>query len=574
MISCASHNSGMQFTSIDKIIFQGNQSLSPQELEAVLYSKSGEIYSSFTSRENVKAIVEHYRQMGFLQAEVTQSSDTIGENGYILLYTIKEGSRSTINSITIIAPDIKVDLSMFAKHQILPGQPLNQYNLSMALYILASKYINKGYYHTEIFDSLIALDHDSIAFDIIIEVNPGNQVYIQTVEIRGNQKVREQVIQRELNFAPGDLFYPALLDVAKTRLYYTSLFSYISLRPLLSKTDQDSVRIIITVNESKPSYISAGISYRTNQQAGINLQWGNNNIFGNAQKVDIRASYTFDFSGNYLIDAGIGYYEPYFFNSGFMASTNINGQRQGGQQLSANYIEIVQAFGRKLSRFGTAYLAYKYHIAWLDTSFQNQVFNEKYTNSILFNYVYDSRDNPFYPSKGFYQDLGVEFAGGILNGNNNFIRPSVKWARIDNISSWGGYLLVKGIYTHPYGSTVEQGVTPDQKLHLGGVNSLRGYPENSIGDVDEIGEHSGNILINFMSEAHFKYNIISFCVFLDGGGLWNEYAEVSTNTNTQLGFGAGINFETPAGPIRFEYGKSLTEFNRQGIFHFALGYPF
>lgn len=565
----------MHFIKIEKVVFYENDSISSNELNSILYSGQGDIYSHFSHSENIKAIIEHYRQKGFFNTKIKNHSDSTTSSGIILTYTIEECPRSYINSITVFGPDINIDMSMFREYRILPGKPMDQYNLSMVLYSLASKYINKGYYNTEIYDSLIQDTSDFLLYDIVIDIDEGEKIFIQAIEIQGNENVRSKLIYREIEFKAGDIFYPALMDITKSRLYYMNLFSYVSIRPLFSKVYKDSVKIIIKVEESKPSYIMTGIGYQSDNKVSLNLSWGNNNLFGNAQKIKITGSYLFDFKGNYSLVGKTSYYEPYFLNSGFIVGLEISGEKLGGSERSASSAEILGIFGRKISKFGTVYLGYKYHLAWIDTSFSEQRFAESYTNSMILTYEYDSRDTPFAPTRGFYQKFGFEYAGGYLKGDNDFYRYSWNWARIRNPEGLGGYLYLNAYYTNPYGKNKYNEISPDQKLHLGGVNSLRGYREKSIGDLDEIGIHSGNILCNFMSEVHYRFNFISLGIFLDGGGLWNNDEEISLNTNTGLGIGLGFSFQTPAGPIRLEYGHSLSDpYSNNGILHFALGYPF
>jgi len=565
----------LHFIKIEKVVFFGNNSISSDDLNTILYSGHGDIFSHFSHSENIKAIVEHYRQKGFFDSKIINHTDSTTSSGIILTYTIDEGPRSHINSITVFGPDIKIDLSMFREYQILPGKPLDQYNLSMVLYSLASKYINKGFYHTEIYDSITPDNSDSLLYDIVIDIDVGEKVFIQSIEIQGNENVRSKIIYREIDFKTGDLFFPALMDITKSHLYYLNLFSYVSIRPLFSKVNKDSVKIIIRVEESKPSYIIAGIGYQSDKKIALSLTWGNNNLFGNAQKIKITGSYLFDFKGNYFIVGRASYYEPYFLNSGFIAGLDLSGEKLGGSELSSSSAEILGIFGRKISKFGTVYFGYKFNLAWIDTSLVQQIFDESYTNSIILTYEYDSRDTPFAPTRGLYQKFAFQSAGGLLKGDNDYYRYGWEWARIRNPDGLGGYLYLKAYYTYPYGNNKYYDLSPDQKLHLGGVNSLRGYREKSIGDLDEIGIHSGNILCSFMSEVHYRFNFFSFGVFLDGGGLWNNDEEISLHTNTGLGIGLGFSFDTPAGPIRLEYGHSLSDPNsNKGILHFALGYPF
>jgi outer membrane protein insertion porin family len=89
------------------------------------------------------------------------------------------------------------------------------------------------------------------------------------------------------------------------------------------------------------------------------------------------------------------------------------------------------------------------------------------------------------------------------------------------------------------------------QFFVGGANGVRGYPEDRFW---------GNTM--FMVQAELRYPIQkSFyaIAFVDYGGAWNGYPGIKdfdqTNTVTlKLGYGLGVNFRTPFGPIRLDLG--------------------
>ncbi|MBN1149677.1 BamA/TamA family outer membrane protein [candidate division WOR-3 bacterium] len=568
------------FVRIDGVELIGCEKVEEKDIIPYLYSGAGDLYSPFSSPKNAKSILSYYFQMGYFKAKILNQTDSMTQKGYVLKYVIEEGERSYINSVSIYGFDSFADLSSFKDHDILPGQPLNQVNLSLALLKTASDYIRRGYYNVRIEDTLLPATQDSLLCDVLIYIDTGPKVYIDEIEILGNSSVRTKIIEMESDLEVGQLYTPELLTRSRNNLYYTGLFSYVSVKSIPSKIHSDSLKVIIMVEETKMSYFLVSLNYKSDKKTGIRVRWGNYNLFGNAQRISVTASYNTDFQGIYTENAEISYSEPYFLGTSLIFSSDLKGERKGLGDRSLDYIEFSPLLGKRTSAFGILYAGFVFHKAWLDTfedasQNPNQFIYTKFTNSIIMGYTYDSRDNPFSPTRGLKQNFRFQSAGRPLGGDNYFYRFSWDWVRLSEPSQWGYYVFLRSVYTIPHGISIDNGISSDQKITLGGVNSLRGYPENSIGDPDEIGSHSGNILLNAMIQAHYNIGDFSLEAFSDLGGLWDCPKDVSPYENVGISVGLGLIYNTPAGPLRIEFGLPLAgEQRNKGLIQFAFGNPF
>ena len=72
-----------------------------------------------------------------------------------------------------------------------------------------SLYMDRGYLYSSIEPSFTPIGDDSL--DVHFSVTENNQVYIRNINIYGNDKTRENVIRRELDVFPGDLFRRTLM---------------------------------------------------------------------------------------------------------------------------------------------------------------------------------------------------------------------------------------------------------------------------------------------------------------------------------------------------------------------------
>lgn len=568
------------FARIHKVELTGCEEVGVKDILPYLYSGENDLYSPFSSSKNVKNILAYYFQLGFLEAVVLNQTDSLTPRGYVLKYEIQEGERAVINSVSLSGCDSGMDMSVFRQHDILPGRPLNQINLTMVQIKIASEYINRGYYNVKIEDTIVPLSADSLLCDIFISVDTGSKVFINNVEILGNSRVRTKIIEMESRLKSGQLFFPDMLTRARNNLYYTGLFSYVSVKPMPSKVHEDSLKVIIMVEESKMSFFLVSLNYKSDRKTGINLKWGNYNLFGNAQRISVSVSYNTDFQGDYIENAELNYSEPYFLGTSLIFSSSLKGERKGIGERNIEYLEFSPSLGKRISACGVIYSGLVFHKAWLDTTSstvteQPQFMYSKFTNSLIFGYTFDSRDNPFSPTTGLKQNFRFQMAGRPLGGDNYFYRLGWDWVRLAKPTQFGYYVFLRSTWTFPYSVSLENGISSDQKITLGGVNSLRGYPEGSLGDPDEIGGNSGNVLMNAMTQIHYSSGEFALELFADAGGLWNSSKDISPYENVGISLGIGIIYNTPAGPIRLEYGLPMVGEQRyKGMIQFAFGNPF
>jgi outer membrane translocation and assembly module TamA len=187
------------------------------------------------------------------------------------------------------------------------------------------------------------------------------------------------------------------------------------------------------------------------------------------------------------------------------------------------------------------------------------------TNSVKTQLMIDYRDEFFNPHTGLYLLPLIEYAGGILRGDNHFVRPAIEARYFIPLSKNTIAQRLK------FGIIIPtDGVAPDEKYYLGGQYDLRGYPERAVGP-DSIGsERYGNILCNYNLEARialpWNFGLVTF---LDAGYIDNEI-DFTHEDFFKLSTGFGLRYYTPIGPLRCDIGFPIMDEGREiylGIYH-------
>jgi outer membrane protein assembly factor BamA len=213
--------------------------------------------------------------------------------------------------------------------------------------------------------------------------------------------------------------------------------------------------------------------------------------------------------------------------------------------------------------------------------------------SFVFSSTYTTRDDIFNPLSGLYLYGSEETAGGFLYGEDfwRVIVDGRQYVRVGEAATMAA--RVRGGYARAYGDTKD--VPYEEKFFTGGAYSVRGYGEEEVGPTVflEGEEHpaGGNVL--FVGNAELRFQLpftagrripgiglnlgnLWAGLFADVGNVWIDWSTVRGG-RLYYGAGVGLRYNTPVGPIRFDYGRAIMEKTKEkssGRFYLAFGHIF
>ncbi|MBE7439376.1 MAG: BamA/TamA family outer membrane protein [Spirochaetales bacterium] len=175
----------------------------------------------------------------------------------------------------------------------------------------------------------------------------------------------------------------------------------------------------------------------------------------------------------------------------------------------------------------------------------------QFKSSLTHGLVYDTRDNPFTPTQGMNLDLSLETVGQVLGGDDHFNRYGISWSqywwwfdytlgglfRKNSLTRWRVVqeFRFSSTFTHetgPYGKKQDKEknpyIEPDDRLYLGGYESLRGYNINDA-QFPRPWRSGGSHQILFNTELRFPIepSILWLAFFLDAGSLFINTEELT-----------------------------------------------
>ncbi len=571
---------------VRRITFVGNEKVPDGDLKEVMQTEEGNLLSFITSagtyREEIfqrdpAAIQGVYYDRGFIHVKVGNPKVALSADSRSLYLTIPitEGEQYTIGEIGFSGDLITTEDELRQKMSVNPGELFNRTKLQRDILALTDVYHDQGFAYANITPQT-NVHPDKKVVDLTFDVQKGEKVYIERIEIVGNTKTRDKVIRRELRIYEGELFSGSGLRLSRQRVTALGFFETVDITYKRGSSDNTMV-MTVSVKEKPTGTFQVGFGFSSIENFIFTAQVSQNNLLGwgqtaslSAQISSLRSLIQLSFIDPYFLDTrtifSFNYYRQELDYFGFIRRSNggdINFGYQFVDDVSASIgysLEAIEVAPGSFGGTGSEIL--------LANRFRNGL-----TSAVRLTGTWDRRDNRLFPSSGFYQQLSLEHSPSWLGATFLFTRYTAN-SRWYYPLPFGLVAKAQGVFGYIQGENL-----PISELYFaGGINTIRGYILRSIAPSVRIGQNKnpsaqlteffvgGNKQVVFNLELEFpifeKVGIRGV-VFYDMG---NVYAEDETlfrpkRGDLPLGMfhspGFGFRWFSPIGPLRFEWGFPL-----------------
>jgi outer membrane protein insertion porin family len=575
------------------VVFEGRKSISEKELKRIINIKekswfwllddSGK-FTRDTIEENRLRLMAYYREKGFIHVQVGAPALDIDQGKAKVTYSINEGDRFQIREVKVSG-----DLERPAEEltEMLKTKPNKWFQTSAVgedIKSLSQVYNNLGYAQVDVEPKQVV--NDKLRYvDMEFVIHKGQQISIDKVDIAGNERTRDKVIRRALSVREGDLYNADAMQASKKDLEGMDFFEKVVIKTQPG-SQPDRMNLTVEVLEKKTGALTAGIGYSTQEGAVGNLDVKERNLLGMGIVANAKANMS---SRRNSYEGSVTY--PYLFDS--FLSTQLRGYDT--QQSDPQYLRTSHGFGvhfsypiygmwgvssgmsrdsSKLSNFqsgfGISSIEYyrKYNV-------NPSKYNNMSENSFALSLSRDTRNHAMLPTRGSVVNLKSRFAG--LGGDVAYTKFDAE-AYYYYPVYWKAVVKVKGNAL----ILQESGNDPiplDRRVTLGGIYSIRGYQGSTIGPKDRYGTIIGGdrgLFANVECLVPLVESLqLNGVVFFDAGNSWNA-GDSSFMTQVKAGYGLGVRWVSPMGPLRIEYGWKVSPEKGEdaGAFAFAMGQLF
>ncbi|UCD93861.1 MAG: BamA/TamA family outer membrane protein [Candidatus Zixiibacteriota bacterium] len=593
---------------IDSISIEGNSFFTDARIKTSLFSRRSSIILALKAdrrrrvqRETVMRDTSEakflYLSSGFLGVRLKEEFVPLPPDSNALVsITIDEGRRFFHSHVDLTGDyDRQFDRYLFKiKDRFKEGRPVDLFKLRQAGYDIKSVLANHGYpYARTTFRIDTTVESDRAGVTFIIESD--SLVHFGDINIVGADRFDTSLVRRELTFEPGDIYRRKDIIDSQERLLHTGYYLTLRLHSAVSDTSQSAQRLnpgfSLTLKEKRAHYVSlkTGAAQDSIKDLTWSLSgsWGKRN-FLKSRLLEISARSLFVIFTEWRLKEHsyrVRITEPWFI--GIRMPLTLTGQIEPGVRSLVQpyrkqtwYVSANTVLNRgERFRIITGFQYEQVNIYGVSKEAEEQIREEKgisIRRKLYINAVRDSRENVFIPSQGSLTSFRIEYIGGFLGGDDSFYLLEGSWSRYQRV--WPGWISasrLRGGMVQETGTSTS--VPTDDRFYIGGANTIRGFAENSMGPKSELGNPTGSDIIIIVNQE-FRFPIFGKLwgsIFADFGNGYRYRADIKWN-NLAVSYGIGLQFISPAGPIRLDYARRI---RTKGIepddkFHFTILYAF
>ena len=507
------------------------------------------------------ALEAYYANRGFVDAKVGQPEVIYGDDGITVIFRVEEGDRYKVGTVAFTG-DLLYDQPKLMERIKLDelaasGEYFNRSVVRDDLNALAELYADDGYAFAEA-DVDMQKHPDTKTIDVGYTITKGRKVYVRRVTIEGNDKTRDNVIRREVKLADGDLFSGSKLRRSNERLDKLEYFEKLDIETVPTDNPGE-VDIKVKVKDKNTGSISLGAGYSTSDSVFFGGSVEEKNLFGKGYHAKFQGMFSGKSSRGIL-----SFTNPHVYDSKLSAGADIYQVYRAYDDFKKSTTGAKMRFAYPLGEYTILSWDYRldhyhiYHTNPYASSVITQSAGWHWTSSVYAEIDRDTVDSATKPTKGTKNTLGFEYAGGVVGGDDAFVKPMFTSnifypLPFDSVFHWRGQA---GTLFSNFGGDIPV----YERFYLGGINNVRGYELDKISPRDPwTGERIGGkaeFFTNF--EAIFpisKSNGLYGVAFFDAGNSWMDVSDV--DFDLYKGVGAGVRWYSPLGLIRVEYGYGL-----------------
>ena len=506
-----------------------------------------------------------YEEHGFSETHVELVFDKEGSKLKPIL-TIEEGVQNKIEGISIQGESYFPEEVLLEKIGGMQGGPFFQPDIQKDIERLKIHYLNQGIRGTEIV-AVVEQVQDNL-YSVRFEIDEGQKIQIENIVITGHNVTRKNTISRELLLQEGDFARYDAIRESKRKLERLGIFTEVNVEEIPISSDR--INLLIRVREGARNYASLGIGLETRNQPRTYAVWDYGfrprgtaeliryNIFGTAAQASLVGQLSFRETRGVF-----SWRQPYFF--GLPMETYFNAWVEKETRTSFTYegsgisLTTVKPLSRTENMDLLATLRYARRIITkldIEESEIDRRFFPFSTTAISGSYIWEKRDDPFNPTRGFFFSSVLEWAFPYFGTESDF------WKTFNKFQ----------IFAHvlpdvTFGMTARIGLAKGrvpihERFFAGGSNSFRGIAFDELGPKDPESDKpvGGKALLLFNFELIFPiipaFENLYGTLFFDKGNVFARRKQVSLG-GLRNALGLGLRYKTPLGPIRLELGWNL-----------------
>jgi len=567
-------------------------------------------YSKQKLTADLETLKSFYMNRGYLEFSVdsTQVSITPDKDDVYITINISEGPKYKVSDVKLAGDLQQVPESeLQTLIKIKKDDIFNREKITESTKGINARLGNDGFAFSNV-NAIPEINKEEHTASFTFFVDPGRKVYVRRIDIEGNQRTRDDVIRREFRQVESGWYAADKIDRSKVRLNRTQFFSDVNIETpaVPGITDQVDLKVKVTERNTGSVMFGAGLNSAEGLVGSFNVTQAN--FLGTGDRVSAQVN-TGSINKTYSLSVTKPFYTPEGISLGYdiyrrdvntsrlnLATYNTSsygaGVRFSVPLTERNFISYgltldnTEVSNLELNRSPQRFIDYCKSVNANDASGCSM-------NSLTANigWAIDSRDDILFPRKGELRRVNAEVSTPGLDIQMYKITLQETWYK-DLSKDFTVMLNGQLGYADSYGG---KEFPFFKNFYLGGVNTVRGYRQGSIGPVcleNDTTCGSGNLGRNtflggnkqvvanaelFMPVPFLKNdnNQFRLSAFIDAGNVYGLDESINLST-IRYSAGMGVLWVSPFGPLKLVYAVPFNNLStdRTESFQFQMGQQF
>lgn len=539
------------------------------------YTKSDR-YSRAKLNADIESLRSYYLTRGYLEFKVDSTQVAILPNKTDIAITINitEGERFVVSGVKLEGNFLGKDDEFKSLVTIRPGQAFNADEVAKTTKAFTDYFGNFGFAFARV-QARPEMDRSNNTVALVLQADPSRRAYVRKINVAGNSRTRDVVVRREFRQFEASWYDGDKIKRSRDRVDRLGYFSQVDIETQEVPGSPDLVDLNISVVEKPTGSLSLGAGFSSGEGLGLSFGLKQENAFGSGNSLGVQVN-TSKFNRVVIFNTT----DPYFTADGVSRTIDLY-HRTSSPYQDENYYKLVTTggslrFGVPFTETDTVYFgAGVEHTrivpgTGLPVSYRAYVDQYGFGSTavpLTIGWGRDRRDSALAPNSGRYQRANAEWS---FAGDVRYLRATYQYQE---------YIPLNKQFTAAFNGEVGWGAAVGErsfpvfkKFYGGGLGSVRGFEQGSLGPRDAIGTvEGGNRKLNLNAELLTPFpgagndRTLRMYAFFDVGGVSGPGA-VNPNANSlRASTGVGISWISPVGPLRLAFAKPVKKFDGDKI---------
>lgn len=566
---------------VERLTFQGNYQVSDWQLRRTVSTGETGLFSGLFSRDNFVSekilsdqsrLENYYQENGFYNARIRATSTDYNALGdYYLTYTIDEGRKFYFGNVNFSNEMTGVDAQQFAEFiQIQTGKVYKQSDIRKTIEAIEKEANFRGYPFLRV-EPVVVTNEATGQLDVTLRLYQTPRVYVDRIDIHGNDVTLDRVIRRQFDVVEGDPMNARKLTEARQRLERLGFFSRVEVNARESSVDGRQI-VDVEVEEQNTGSLNFGANYSGGAGLSAFVTLSEKNFLGRGQYV----SATID-AGKYSQTAKFSFTEPGLFERDVAAGFDLYYQDSNRteslyQATNIGFEPRVSFPTGENSRLTLNYFIRSNEIRDVSSATSPLIIADEgrlITSGIGATWFLDNTNSLQSPTKGWYLRLGGNFAG--LGGDSSYLQLGGKAKLFYPVFS-EDFIFSAEVEGGSIQSLNDQSIRVTDRYFLG-TDSFLGFSNGGLGPRDQTDDVNSSLGGNNYAAFRTDFTFPTFLpeelglrgqVFYNAGSVWGldrveggASGVIDDSFHLRQSAGAGLLWNIGGAELRFSWTEVL-----------------